>query len=71
MYKINTDTYTTYNNNLFSVFNAASKSLIYNNFKNNYLASRVTAPATTGDATLVPERVLQLPLILDPLTAEP
>jgi len=40
-------------------------------FKKNYLANRVTAPATTGEATLVPERVRQLPLMLDPLTAEP
>lgn len=40
-------------------------------FRKNYLANRVTAPATTGEATLVPERVRQLPLMLDPLTAEP
>lgn len=40
-------------------------------FKKSYLANRVTAPATTGEATLVPERVRQLPLMLDPLTAEP
>lgn len=36
-----------------------------------HLAKSVTAPATTGEATLVPERVRQLPLILDPRTAEP
>lgn len=36
-----------------------------------YLTSRVTAPATTGDATLVPERERQPSFIPEPLTPEP
>lgn len=35
------------------------------------LASRVIAPATTGDATLVPDNTLQPFFMFDPLTAEP
>ena len=35
------------------------------------LASRHTAPATTGDATLVPDRLLQPPWILLPNTSLP
>ena len=33
------------------------------NQNSNYLIRRVTAPATTGDATLVPDNVRQPPLI--------
>ena len=36
-----------------------------------YLASSVTAPATTGDATEVPERVRHPDLRPEPLTADP
>lgn len=35
------------------------------------LANRVTAPATTGDATLVPDKVRQPLFMFDPLTVEP
>ena len=35
------------------------------------LASRQTAPATTGEATLVPDRDLQPPWILLPITSLP
>ena len=35
------------------------------------LASRHTAPATTGEATLVPDRDLQPPWILLPITSRP
>lgn len=38
---------------------------------NTPLASKVTAPATTGDATLVPDNTLQPFFMFDPLTAEP
>lgn len=36
-----------------------------------YLTNKVTAPATTGDATLVPERERHPPFIPEPLTPEP
>ena len=35
------------------------------------LANRVTAPATTGEATLVPDRERQPSFIPDPRTPEP
>lgn len=36
-----------------------------------YLAKRVTAPATTGEATEVPESCRHLPSMLDPCTKDP
>lgn len=35
------------------------------------LANNVTAPATTGDATLVPDKERHPPLIFEPLTPDP
>jgi hypothetical protein len=35
------------------------------------LARRATAPATTGDATLVPDKTLQPDTRFEPLTSEP
>lgn len=39
--------------------------------KNRYLIKRATAPATTGEATLVPDNERQSPLRFEPNTMEP
>ncbi len=39
--------------------------------KNSNLAKRATAPETTGDATLVPDKTLQPDTRFEPRTSEP
>ena len=44
---------------------------IFLSYSGTELAKRAIAPVTTGDATLVPDKALHPPLILDPCTLWP
>jgi hypothetical protein len=49
----------------------AGFTIIFLSYSGTELAKSATAPVTTGDATLVPDKALHPPLILEPCTLCP